>query len=88
MNPRRTTKITLNSSWQPNDMTEQFKLVTNAQESKILKTNVTTIKIKCPNNFSRRYSVEITYTSLEYSENVIMYTSENGSFQARKSLHK
>ena len=88
MNPRRTTKITLKSSWQPNDMTEQFKLVTNAQESKILKTNVTTIKIKCPNNFPRRYSVEIIYTSLEYSENVIMYTSENGSFQARKSLHK
>ena len=88
MNPRRTTKITLKSSWQPNDMTEQFKLVTNAQESKILKTNVTTIKIKCPNNCPRRYSVEITYTSLEYSENVIMYTSENGSFQARKSLHK
>ena len=26
---------------------------------------VTTIKIKCPNNFSRSYSVEITYTSFE-----------------------
>ena len=43
-------------------MTEQFELVTNAQERKIYKSNVTTIKIKCSNNFSRRYSVEITYT--------------------------
>ena len=31
-------------------MTEQFKLVTNAQESKICKSNVTTIMIKCSNN--------------------------------------
>ena len=46
-------------------MTEQFKLVTNAQESKLFKSNVTTIKIKCCNNFPRPYSVEITYTSLE-----------------------
>ena len=46
-------------------MTEQFKLVTNAQESKILKSNVATINIKCSNNFPRPYSVEITYTSLE-----------------------
>ena len=46
-------------------MTEQFKLVTNAQESKILNSNVTTIKIKCSNNFPRPYSVEITYISLE-----------------------
>ena len=36
-------------------MTEQFKLVTNAQESKIFKSNVTTINIKCSNNFSRPY---------------------------------
>ena len=46
-------------------MTEQFKLVTNAQESKIFKRNVTAIKIKCSNNFPRPYSVEITHTSLE-----------------------
>ena len=46
-------------------LTEQFKLVTNAQESKIFKSNVTTIKIKCSNNFLRRYSVGITYKSLE-----------------------
>ena len=50
-------------------MTEQFKLVTNAQESKIFISNVTAIKIKCSNNFPVRYSVEITYTSLEKSEN-------------------
>ena len=46
-------------------MTEQFKLVTNAQESKIFKRNVTAIKIKCSNNFPRPYNVEITHTSLE-----------------------
>ena len=40
-------------------MTEQFKLITNAQESKIFKRNVTTIKIKCSNNFPRPYSVEL-----------------------------
>ena len=34
-------------------MTEQFSLVANAQESKILKSNATTIKIKCSNNFPR-----------------------------------
>ena len=34
-------------------MTEQFRLVANAQESKILKSNATTIKIKCSNNFPR-----------------------------------
>ena len=43
----------------------EFKLVTNAQESKMFKSNVTSVKIKCSNNFPRRYSVEITYTSLE-----------------------
>ena len=32
-------------------MTEQFKLVTNAQESKMFKTNAISIKIKCSNNF-------------------------------------
>ena len=32
-------------------MTEQFKLVTNAQESKMFKTNAIAIKIKCSNNF-------------------------------------
>ena len=46
-------------------MTEQFKLVTNAQEGEIFKSNVTAIKIKCSNSFPRRYIVEITYTSLE-----------------------
>ena len=35
-------------------MTEQFKLVTNVQESKIFKSNVTIIKIKSSNNFPRR----------------------------------
>ena len=69
-------------------MTEQFKLVTNAQESKIFKSNVTTINIKCSNNFPRPYSVEITYTSLEYSENFTIYSSENGNFRAQKSLYK
>ena len=32
-------------------MTEQFKLVTKAHESKLFKTNATAIKIKCSNNF-------------------------------------
>ena len=66
----------------------QFKLFKDAQESKIFKTNVTNINIKCPNNFLRRYGVEITYTSLELSENFIMYTPQNRSFQVRKSLYK
>ena len=48
-------------------MTEQFELVTNAQES-VFKTNATAIKIKCSKNFPRRYSVEITYTSLEWNK--------------------
>ena len=55
-------------------MTEQFKLVTNAQESKILKSNVTTIKVNCSNNFPRPNSVEITYTSLEQTENFTIDT--------------
>ena len=46
-------------------MAVQFKLVKNAEESKIFKTNATAIKIKCSNNFPRLYSVEMTYTSLE-----------------------
>ena len=46
-------------------MTEQFKLVSNAQESKIINSNVTTIKIKCSKNFPWRFSVEMTYPSLE-----------------------
>ena len=46
-------------------MTKKFKLVTNAQESNIFKTNATDIKRKCSTNFPWRYSVEITYTSLE-----------------------
>ena len=46
-------------------MTEQFKCVTKAQESKIFKSDATAIKIKCSNNFTRRYGVEITNTSLE-----------------------
>ena len=45
-------------------ITEQFKLASNAQKGKIFKSNVTTIKIKCSNNFPRRYTVKITYTSL------------------------
>ena len=65
MNARRTTKTTLKSSWRLAVMTEQFKLFTNAQESKIFKGNVTTIKIKCSDNFPRQYSVEITHKSLE-----------------------
>ena len=69
-------------------MTKKFKLVTNAQESKIFKTNATDIKIKCSTNFLWQYSVEITYTSLEQSENFTIHTSANGSFQARKSLYK
>ena len=48
-------------------MTEQFKIVTNAQE-RILKTNATAIKIKCSKNFPRLYSVEITNTSLEWNK--------------------
>ena len=58
MNPRRAAKIKLNHHGGLH-MTEQFKLVTNAQESKIFKTNATASKIKCSNNFSRRYSVEM-----------------------------
>ena len=46
-------------------MTEQFKLVTSAEESKIFKSNPTASTIKSSNNFPRRYSVEITYTSVE-----------------------
>ena len=69
-------------------MTEQFKLVTKAQKSKIFKSNTTAIKIKCSNNVPRRYSVEITNKSLESSENFTTYTSENGSFHARKSFYK
>ena len=65
MNPKRTAKTTLKSPWRLAVMTERFKLVTNAQESKIFKSNVTTIKIKCSNNFPRPYSVEITHTRLE-----------------------
>ena len=65
MNPRRTAKITVKSSDGGLHMTEQFKLVTNAQESKIFKSNATASKIKCSNDFPGRYSVEITYTSLE-----------------------
>ena len=45
-------------------MTEEFKLVTNAQESKIFKSNVTNINIKYSNNFSRPYSVEIMQLSV------------------------
>ena len=48
-------------------MTEQFKLVTNAQESKLFKSNVTTIKIKCCNNFPRPYSVEIQFPAKKLS---------------------
>ena len=38
-------------------MPEQFKLVANAKESKIFKSNLTTIKVKCSKNFPRRYSL-------------------------------
>ena len=54
-------------------MTQQFKLVTNAQESKIFKTKAIAVKIKCSNNFPWRYSVENTYTNLEKSENFTTY---------------
>ena len=64
MNPRRTAKITLNHHGGLH-MTEQFTLVTNAQENKRFKTKATAIKIKCSNNFPGRYSVEITFTNLE-----------------------
>ena len=46
-------------------MTVQFKLVANAQESKIFKSDVTAIKIKCSNDYQRPYSIEITQTNLE-----------------------
>ena len=72
MNPRRTAKATLKSSWRLAH--DQAKLVTNAQESKIFKSNVTTIKVNCSNNFPRPNSVEITYTNLEQSENFTIYT--------------
>ena len=87
MNQRRTAKMTLKSSWRP-AYDRAIQTFQDAQESKIFKTSVTNIKIKCPNNFLRRYSVEITYTSLELSENFIMHTPQNRSFQARKSLYK
>ena len=44
-------------------MTKKFKLVTNAQESKIFKTNATDIKIKCSTNFPWRYSVKFVKRS-------------------------
>ena len=62
MNPRRTAKTTFKSSGRP---AHDRAIQTNAQESKIFKSNATAIKIKCSNNFPRRYSVEITNTSLE-----------------------
>ena len=65
MNPRRKAKITLKYYYGGLHMTEQFKLVTNAQESKVFKSNATAIKMKCFSNFPRRHSVEITYTSLK-----------------------
>ena len=69
-------------------MTEQFKLVTNAQESNILKSNVTNIKIQCSNNFPRPYRVEITNTSWEQSENFTIYTSEKDILPSVKiTLH-
>ena len=68
-------------------MTEQFKLVTNAQESKIFKSNATAIKIKCSNNFPRRYSVEITnkvkispYTTLKTALSKRENHSTNNAF--------
>ena len=71
MKPLTVTRVTSNKSKKNGEnnsqiihgglhMTEQLKLVTNAQESKIFKSNTTTIKIKCSNNFPRRYNVEIT----------------------------
>ena len=60
MNPRGTAKTNSNHHGGVH-ITEQFKLVTNAQECKIFKIHVTTIKIKCSNKCPRPYSVEITY---------------------------
>ena len=64
-------------------MTEQFKLVKNAQESKIFKTNATAIKIKCSNNFPRQYCVEVTYTILESSENFTLQQIYNSLYKWR-----
>ena len=61
-------------------MTEQFKLVTNAQESKIFESNATAIRIKCSNNFPQRYIVSKLPT-----QDIPL---KNGSFQARKSVYK
>ena len=66
-------------------MTEKFKLVTNAQESKTFKSNVTTIKIKCSNNFPRPYSVEVTHTSLEWRENLKTALSKRENHSTNKS---
>ena len=76
MNPRRTAKITL-KSYGGLHMTEQCKLVTNAQESKIFQSNVTSIKIKCSDNFgitqawnkAKRSSYTPLKTALSKSEN-------------------
>ena len=46
-------------------VSKEYYNIQTSQESKIFKSNVTTIKIKCSNNFLPRSSVEITYTSLE-----------------------
>ena len=62
-------------------MTEQFRLVKNAQESKIFKTNATAIKMKGSNNFPRQYCVNMIYTSLEPSQNFTLQ-------QIYKSLYK
>ena len=63
MNSRRTAKITLKSSWRLAHY-RAIQTCPNPQNGKIFKSIVTTIKIKCSNNFPRRYTVEITYTSL------------------------
>ena len=55
------TQIIMGACTWPNNS----NLSQTANESKIFQSNVTTIKIKCSNNFPERYSVEITYTSLK-----------------------
>ena len=71
-------------------MTEQFKLATNAQESKIFKTYATAIKMKCSNSFPRHGGIVSklptqTWNKAKISPHIPL---KNSSFQARKSLYK
>ena len=63
MNSRRTAKITLKSSWRLAHY-RAIQTCLKRSKGKIFQSNVTTIKIKCSNNFPRRYTLKITYTSL------------------------